>query len=673
MSERAHKNDVTRPVWLRLLIGLVVALVAIELIWVVGANWALSSGFVADKINKRPAKLRVEWESARTWVPGRIEIEGLSLRSQSKKQQIYGSLDRVAIQVGLTPLLQKTVKVLTLRGSGVDFRMRKRQQPDTAPEPAAQFDPEIPGLTADDAIPPKKKKKKAKNGPKKPWRLVFDDVRLTDIQQIWIQAYHLTGHGEIAARLSVETKGGEIAVDHARVTLGDVEINAMGQRAAHGMKIDLEGSLEPFRSKEVKGRGVLGLVSASLDISGQTTSVGLVNTLLADIETVSAGSAGGQVDGTLRLDHGELADGTQFSIEAPEGWVDMSEWRAKGALAVRTEVRTVNDQLVTTANLDMDPLEVSIKGLDAPLLAGASLQLAVEAGAVDLSGNAGRIAESLEMASLDLVGAEVVDITHFPVPEVGDFSLLSGSIRMETHVLLSRDGSQAQVDINGLGLGATYGDVTMTGDLAIDIDVETSDLKGKDFIFKKGAINIDNVRVADAEKAKTDQKDWYLHLNLDQGQARLSDPGLVTTVVRIRMQNTRPLVAIMGEEQEVVSKLEGILDFEDVDGTADLRMNEQVTELTDIALDSEGLKILANLRLGDADSTGIVFVKFHGIPLSVDLRGEKPRLKIFGPRAWYDKQTDPWNPPPEKDDEPEATVAPGAVLDGNVSPDNDES
>lgn len=647
MSVNEKRRTAARPLWVRLLIVVVVVLVAFELIWLVGANWALSSGFVADKINKRPTKLLVEWESARTWVPARIDLQGLSLRSQSKKQQIYGSLDRVSVHVGLASLLQKTVTVHALRGSGVDFRMRKRRAPDAEPEPAAEFDPEIPGLAADAAIPPKKKK--AKKTKKKPWRLVFEDVHLDDVRQIWIQAYRLTGHGDIAAGLSVETKGGDIAVQRARVTLNDIEIEARGQKVAHQMSIDLEGSLDPFRSKEVKGMKVLGLVSASLDISGRTTSVGLVNMLLANIEAVSTGSSGGQIDGSIRLDHGVLEEGTKVVIAGPEGWVNMADWQAKGAISIHTEVRQVDGRPVTTVDFDMDPLEVSILDQTAPLLAGASLQLAIEAGAVDLSGGGGRIADTLEMASLDLVEAEVVDITRFPVPAVGDFSLLSGSIQVETHVLLSRDGSQAQLDINGLGIGASYGDVTMTGDLAIDIDVETSDLRGKQFIFKKSAVHIDHVRVSDAENAKQDQKDWYLHLDLDQGQAQLGSPGDLTTQVRIQMRDTRPLIAILGEQKEIFSKLEGILDFEDVDGSANLRMGEDLMELTDVVLDSEGLKILANLRMAGEDSTGIFFTKFRGIPLAIDLRGEKNRLKILRPRAWYDEQTDPWNPPSESE------------------------
>ena len=39
--------------------GLVILLVVFELIWVVGANWALGSDWVSAKINNKPEKLEV--------------------------------------------------------------------------------------------------------------------------------------------------------------------------------------------------------------------------------------------------------------------------------------------------------------------------------------------------------------------------------------------------------------------------------------------------------------------------------------------------------------------------------------------------------------------------------------------------------------------------------------
>ena len=76
----------------KLRIGLILLVVGIELVWLIGANWALSSEWVTAKINHKPEKLQVEWTSASTLIPGIIHLEGLSIRGQSRKQQWYVKL-----------------------------------------------------------------------------------------------------------------------------------------------------------------------------------------------------------------------------------------------------------------------------------------------------------------------------------------------------------------------------------------------------------------------------------------------------------------------------------------------------------------------------------------------------------------------------------------------------
>ena len=121
----------------RLLKIVIVLLIVIELIWVIGANWALSSDFIAGLINKKPHKLLVEWESGSTFIPGLVTVEGLSVIGQSKKQQYAVNMDRARVRLSLLAFASRTFKTYSVNGTGVDFRLRKRPQPDQPPGPAA--------------------------------------------------------------------------------------------------------------------------------------------------------------------------------------------------------------------------------------------------------------------------------------------------------------------------------------------------------------------------------------------------------------------------------------------------------------------------------------------------------------------------------------------------------
>ena len=116
------------------------------------------------------------------------------------------------------------------------------------------------------------------------------------------------------------------------------------------------------------------------------------------------------------------------------------------------------------------------------------------------------------------------------------------------------------------------------------------------------------------------------------------------------MKDTRPLIAILGQEKKIFNRLKGILNFEDLEAEADLEMAANAMEIENFDIDSEGLKLKANLKIENKKATGIFYTKFHGIPFALDMRGEKNDFHLRKPLQWYEEQTVPWAgqqaPPP---------------------------
>jgi len=72
----------------RILIRTVVVLgVAYVVIYLIGANLILNTGLLQRAINRRPEKSLVEWRSGWTVLPGRVHVEGLRVRGQSRRAQ----------------------------------------------------------------------------------------------------------------------------------------------------------------------------------------------------------------------------------------------------------------------------------------------------------------------------------------------------------------------------------------------------------------------------------------------------------------------------------------------------------------------------------------------------------------------------------------------------------
>ena len=625
----------------RFWISVIVAVVGIELVWFLGANWALGSEWVTAKINNKPEKIQVQWDEARTVIPGILHLEGLSIRGQSRKQQWYVELTGGRVHMSLLALATKTFKTYSFDGSGLDFRLRKRQLPDDTPLKSAEFAPEIPGLSVDEPpFPPKQPKKKKK----KPWKIVLHDVHIDEFEQLWILAIRLAAQGSIDSDMSIELSGGALAMKRVRMDLTDAELAVLGNSVMQAMQLGIDARMEPILPKEVKGLDILKSLTGSVNLSGRSKGAALINSLLANIEAVEVGSSGGQIDSSIQIEKGVLAPGTEMTFGADGGWVDMMDWRATGELAVRSEVEEAGEGVSTQVAVTLSNVAVAAREGGEPLLAGADLELQAGAGGLDISGGVDGLASSLEAISLDLTGAHVADITRFPIPAVDDFTLDSGEVLVETHAVLTREnGGEATIDVHGEGIDASYGEVAIKGDLSLDLNVATDDVRDRRFDFTDSGLKIDMVTIEDGKKTDTN---WYFHLDMTEGWLHLKDPGEIYCSAEIKMKDTRPLIAILGQQKAIFNKLKGILDFKDLEAGADLELAANRLEIENFDIDSEGLKLKANLQVQDKKARGILYTKFHGIPFGLDMRGEKNDIRLRKPLQWYEDQTVPWAGPP---------------------------
>lgn len=627
----------------KLWIGLIVLVIFVELVWVIGANWALSSAWVTGKINRHPEKLQVEWQSARTLVPGFVTLKGLSIRGQSRKQQWYVEMAGGRVHLSLLALTRKTFKTYGFVGSGLDFRLRKRQLPDDPPLKTAEFAPEIPGLAVD--APPLPPKKKAK---KHPWKIVLHDIHIDGIDQLWILALRLTAGGSIDADMNIELGGGAMSMKRVRMKLTGAQLTAVGDELLRDAQLGVDARLEPFIPKETKGLEVLNSLSGRLSVAGQAKGTTLINSLLANVEAVEVGSPGGQIDGVLEVERGILVPGTELSLTSADGWVDLMDWRGTGHLSIESKVEQADAGVSTRVDMALTDVAVTDLQSTESLLEGATLEVHVHAGQLDISGGAQALAAELDAVSMDLTNARIADITRFPIPAFEDFTLDSGRVLVESHATLTpENGGKATIDVHGERIDASHGEVTIKGDLALNLKIDTDDVRDLRFEFTDSTLKIDNVDITGGTKA---EEAWYLHLDMSEGWLHLKDPGQIVCSAEIKMKDTRPLIAILGQEKSIINRLKGILNFKDLESEADIEIAANSLELENVDIDSEGLKLKADLRIQDKKASGIVYTKFRGIPFALDLRGEKTRLHLSKPLRWFEAQTVPWagrqNAPP---------------------------
>jgi hypothetical protein len=218
-----------------------IALFVFEVFYVVSANYLLRSGRLIELINKKPEKTHISWESAVTYLPGFATVEGFTLRSQTKKDQIYLHVVEADARISLIKLAFKTIHIRGVDAREVDFRYRERldrppkagqEEEPSEPPPLLEYFPEIPGFSnppdpkPEDIYPRKRKKR--------PWTIAITGAEVDGPVRVALNGARLEGSGSVGGGVTVVPRE-TIAIHRGRTRFDD---RGLRIRGAYGEFLD---------------------------------------------------------------------------------------------------------------------------------------------------------------------------------------------------------------------------------------------------------------------------------------------------------------------------------------------------------------------------------------------------------------------------------------------------
>jgi len=74
-------------------------------VFVIAANIFIRTDLFTQLINKKPEKDYISWESAVTYLPGVATAKGFTLRSQTKRDQVYVHLAEANARISLIKII----------------------------------------------------------------------------------------------------------------------------------------------------------------------------------------------------------------------------------------------------------------------------------------------------------------------------------------------------------------------------------------------------------------------------------------------------------------------------------------------------------------------------------------------------------------------------------------
>jgi len=625
-----------RP-WLRVAAWTAVGLALLEAAWLGAFEWAERSGRLADWMNRRPDKVRVELASASSLWPGLVEVDGLLVRGRTERGLDWQvGADSARLQIALLPLAGRRLVIRGAEVRGVDVRALSPAaadvdgDPDRAARRGLRAMPVAavgsPGDGA--AAPPQRRPGR--------WTFDFHRLRVEDVRAIVVDDSELAGaiRGEVG--FSVRSADGEAEVLPSTVELGGVSLRHGGAQIGRELTGSLALALAPYRYREERGRALLPYASGRVRLKGSLDDGPLLAELLRRAPWIEVEAGSSPFDADLRLSRGRLLAGSRVAALRAGRRVAGLDFEIAGPNALLLVVDRDGGIERARWELRFESFTLRRAGMAAPLLAGNGLALAGIVRPPDLA----TLAEKTELR-LELGEALLPDLAFLAawLPPGTRLERLGGSARVSGHLAAEAATLRPTGSIAARfeRLDLRWADLEFTGRAELDVAVA-----GGDFAERRLDLGGTRLLLADfaspalAPVAGAPGSKWWMQLRVDEGSVALGPPLAVRSRFQTRLRDTAPLVALFETRRDLPGWAERLLTEEDVRAEGTLYAGPGRLDIERIETDLFGGKLSMRLRFAGHERRGKLLLAWRRLALGAGFDGEARELRFHDAREWFD-------------------------------------
>ncbi|MBK7861770.1 MAG: hypothetical protein IPJ65_24770 [Archangiaceae bacterium] len=363
--------------WQRWLLRLGIALIAVEVLYLVSANALLATDVIPNGIAKATHQVRMKWGRAVTLWPGHFTVTDFSMQLDDDNMvQMDLNVEKSTVDLALLHLARHQVRLENARATGVSYRMNVKVSAREArahPERLAAF-PVVPGydfppLQPEQAPPPASPEQIAQL-----WGVELTDV-VSTVKEVWIDEFRYLG--------GLKVKGSFRLQPLKELQVGPAQASFEGGTLSVGNHL-----LVP--SFEAKARCTIGAAS----IEGGDAS-GIVRELTASlhgktrVEGLEVASfyfdevklhGGGPLELDVETVKGKLTSDSRVKLELDDLDVKAMDMRLKGRVTLAAAVTPGNKVAAhselfgtfTAPPLDGDALSFALNGAGADVVLGST-------------------------------------------------------------------------------------------------------------------------------------------------------------------------------------------------------------------------------------------------------------------------------------------------------------
>lgn len=450
--------------WRRLAAAALGSAAIATVLYLVTANILLRTGLLRNAISGsklhfalsgQSTALRLDYRSAYSLMPGRVHVEGLSIRGRERDIEWFVFLDRADVDVAFMPLLHRTFHATGVQASGLSVRARLRLTHANATSDLVAALPTIPGfadppLLDDEGPAPPPLTDAAYNL----WTIDLEDVDVEHVREVWIHTGRAEGDTRIRGRWLFHPQRW-LDVGPAILDANGVDFSYAKHLLVSGLHGSIRATVHDFDIRRMKGLAIFDAISFSGELRG-TAIVANAGRLLARRSGVGFDRCEGPFEARLAVTRGSLSGGTRVETEATDCEVDTVGLALQAP--IRTEVAVESG--VVTASVRIANLRVSHDGTEQARVGSIVARLA--SNNLEL----GRVFDDARFM-VDIGGVDTNDVAQWTRFVPSAFVLRSGIAKADVHAegsLAERRG-RAELRLTARRLSVEYGKDRVTADI----------------------------------------------------------------------------------------------------------------------------------------------------------------------------------------------------------------
>lgn len=593
------------------LIGIALAIVGVYVVYLVGVNALLASGRISHWVANAQDNVRIEYDRATSFIPGRLNTKNMRIVSQDSNVEVEIDIEDTTASLALLPLLEKRVEVSNGSATGVRMRVRKtRAIEELCKLPAHELPPigalaRPTGFLDAEHCRRQKETRMIANGPPDPdrlWTLVLDGVRAEEIREVWLDRWRFLGDGSSQVTMTFHPT---IALSIEENVL---ELHRGGlMRGAKVIADDMRGSSStvlPNVSLEEHGEDrILAAMTGTTALSAEVDNFGFLDRTLADVGRLSFGDGRGHIDLDLRAKDGRFLAGSKLAIKSERLTAKLLDHTAVGNGRVDIAVDAHKKARLV---LRLDRFVAHRRSDKKSALDGRGL--VVEA----LSSNP-TLKSPLQKPDLSISVEDVripdVSVYNGFIPAEAELDLISGEAHAAGQLM-----NGGHLKISGSDIRARFKKLDIAIAIGFDAPVVRVD-------FKKHSYGLDGAELS----IRAMKSDWNAHLAFPYLSMATST---LDARVNVDMTNARPLFEIFEVEAHVPGFVKHLVPGR-ARGSLELSLAPDAFALDEIDMKAGPLTAKGHVMRRGKTADGTLSMSYLGVKLALEIDNDRTHLALF--------------------------------------------